>query len=89
VPYVEFTANLNRHINCPPATVTGATVCEALEAVFAGNQQLRGYILDDQGSVRQHVMIFVNNMPLRDRLTLSDAITDNCKIYVMQALSGG
>ncbi len=89
MPYVEFTSNLRRHVECPPANVPGQTVREALDQMFSQNEQLRGYILDDQGSVRKHVMIFVNSLPLRDREKLSDATGEDCKIYVMQALSGG
>ena len=45
--------------------------------------------LDDQGGVRKHVMIFVDNRPLVDRDCLSDALTPASEVYVMQALSGG
>jgi len=89
MPRVEFTANLQRHLACPPVTAPGATVREALDAVFASNMPLRGYVLDDQGAVRKHVMIFVDSQPLRDRDNLSDAVTATTEIYVMQALSGG
>ena len=39
---IVFTANLQRHVDCPASEADGATVREALEAVFQTNQRLRG-----------------------------------------------
>ncbi len=86
---VRFTANLARHIATPAAEVEGATVREALESVFNSNPMLRGYVLDDQGAVRQHVMVFVNGEQIRDRTGLSDTVPPDSELFVMQALSGG
>lgn len=89
MPRVVFTANLQRHVACPPAEVAGATVREALDAVFAGNPRARGYVLDDQGELRQHMTVFVDGEMLRDRAGLSDPVGPASEVYVMQALSGG
>ena len=89
MPEITFTSNLQRHIDCPPSTVTGTTVREALDNLFANNKPLEDYVLDDQRRVRKHVVIFVNGEPIYDRDHLSDSVTDDCEIYVMQALSGG
>ena len=86
---VSFTANIQRHVTCPPKTVVGRTVGEVLNSVFALNERARGYILDDQGGLRKHMVVFVNGQPVRDRSTLSDAVPDGAEVYVMQALSGG
>lgn len=86
---VVFTANLERHLSCPETTVSGASVREALDSVFETHQQLRGYVLDDQCRLRQHMVIFVDGKTIVDRVHLSDAITPDSEIYVMQALSGG
>jgi hypothetical protein len=86
---VVFTRNLQRHVPCPPATVDGATVAEALEAVFAANDRLRGYVVDERGALRKHMVVFVDGHQLVDRSTLSDAVDADGEIYVMQALSGG
>jgi hypothetical protein len=69
--------------------VEAATVRAALEQVFAQWPEMRSYLLDDQGAVRQHVMIFVDNKPLGDRGQLSDPLAPQSQVYVMQALSGG
>lgn len=89
MPRVVFTANLQRHVACPPTVVPGRTVREALEAVFAANRQARGYVLDDQGELRTHMAVFVDGSMLRDRRGLSDPVDDSAEIHVMQALSGG
>jgi sulfur-carrier protein len=86
---VVFTPNLQRHVACPATEVPGRTVREVLDAVFAGNPQARGYVLDDQAALRKHMAIFIDGAPLRDRAGLSDAVRDSSQIYVMQALSGG
>jgi sulfur-carrier protein len=89
MPRVVFTRNLQRHIAAPPAEVPGATVREILEAVFSVNPGLRGYVLDDQGALRKHMIVFVNGAQAADRTWLSDAVAPADEIYVMQALSGG
>ncbi len=86
---VVFTANLRRHLECPAVDVRAKTVREALDAVFRDNEPLRGYIVDDQQRLRQHVMVFVDGQPVRDRVCLHDPVRESSEVYVMQALSGG
>lgn len=86
---VVFTPNLARHLACESQRVEATTVRQALELVFAGRASLRGYLLDDQGGLRQHVAIFVDGAQVRDRRGLADPVTSESEIYVMQALSGG
>jgi hypothetical protein len=86
---VVFTPNLQRHVACPPTTVPGDTVRAVLDAVFAANPRLRGYVLDEHGAVRHHIAVFVDGAQVRDREQLSDAVSADAEIYVMQALSGG
>jgi molybdopterin synthase sulfur carrier subunit len=89
VATVAFTPNLQRHVECPTAQVAGSTVRAVLEAVFAENPRLRGYVLDDQGALRKHMIIFVDGQQIEDRAALSDPVRDTSEVYVMQALSGG
>jgi sulfur-carrier protein len=89
MPLVEFTANLARQTAAPSCTVSGATVREALAQVFAAQPSLKGYVLDDQGTVRKHVVIFLDGTAIRDREGLSDLVREDSEIFVMQALSGG
>jgi hypothetical protein len=89
VPTVVFTPNLKRHVDCPTESVDGVTVRAVLDAVFAANPRLRGYVLDDQGALRKHMSVFVDGQQIADRAQLSDAVRPASEIYVMQALSGG
>ena len=90
MPRIHFTPHLRRHLACPPPQeIAATTVQEALQQVFQAEPRLRGYVLDDQGRVRQHVMIFVDDRPLSDRDSLSDPLKEASVVYVMQALSGG
>ena len=89
VPEVVFTKNLQRHVACPSMTVPGHTVREALDAVFAENRQVRSYVLDDQGALRKHMVIFIDGRQIKDREHLSDPVGDASEVYIMQALSGG
>lgn len=89
MPTVTFTENIQRHISCPRASVQGDTVRAVLDAVFAENVAARGYVLDDRGGLRRHMVVFVNGQAIRDRERLSDAVPPNGEVYVMQALSGG
>jgi molybdopterin synthase sulfur carrier subunit len=86
---VSFTPNIQRHVTCPRTEVAGETVRQVLEAVFEGNPRARGYVLDDQGAVRSHMVVFVDGSQVRDRQNLSDATGPNAEVYVAQALSGG
>ena len=89
MPRVTFTANLQRHLDCPALEVGGAKVADVLDAVFAQRPQLRSYIVDDQGCLRRHVNVFVNAQMIADRKRLSDKVQPDDEVFVFQALSGG
>lgn len=86
---VSFTQNIQRHVACPPSDAAGSTVREVLDAVFADNPKARGYVLDEQGSLRKHMNIFVNGETIGDRSHLSDPVPPDAEVDVFQALSGG
>lgn len=89
MPRVSFTKNLQRHLACPTTGASGGTVRDVLESVFDGNPRLRSYLLDDQGGLRQHVNVFINDAAVSDRNDLTDPVSADDEIFVMQALSGG
>jgi molybdopterin converting factor small subunit len=89
VPRVVFTSNLQRHVNCPETRVAAGTVRSALAQVFAAQPQARGYVLDEQGHLRKHVVVFVDGRRVQDRERLSDPVEESSEVYVMQALTGG
>jgi hypothetical protein len=86
---VVFTPNLQRHVACPPADAAGGTLRTVLDTVFAANPRVRGYVLDEQGTLRKHMIVFINGEQVRNRIDLSDPVPADGEVYVMQALSGG
>ena len=86
---VEFASSIARQITIQPVDVMGRTVGEVFEQAFLQQPALRGYVLDDQGAVRKHVAVFINNEAISHRTTLTDAVKEDDCVYVIQALSGG
>ncbi len=87
---VRFTPNLARHVDCPATQASGHTVREVLDHVFESHPRLRGYVVDERGVLRKHMVVFLDGVAIADRIRLSDPVSgDNAEIFVMQALSGG
>jgi molybdopterin synthase sulfur carrier subunit len=86
---VFFTSNLRRHVDCPAMDAKGNTVREVLNEVFAAQDRLGHYVVDDQGALRKHMTVFIDGRQVRDRRGLSDAVGKDSDIHVIQALSGG
>jgi hypothetical protein len=89
MPTVRFTNNIQRHVACPPRKVAGLTLREALDEYFRSNQAARGYVLDDQGRLRHHMAAFIDGRQVRDRADMSDPVSDDAIIDIVQSLSGG
>jgi molybdopterin synthase sulfur carrier subunit len=86
---VSFTANLQRHVGAPQTEVAAGPLRAVLDRVFAAQPALRGYVLDDQDSLRKHVTVFIDGAQIGDRQALTDPVADGAEVWVMQALSGG
>ena len=86
---VRFTTTIQRHVACPTREVDGATLRDVLNDYFRGNESARGYVLDDQGKLRQHMAAFIDGRQIRDRQTLSDQVHRDAVVDLIQALSGG
>jgi sulfur-carrier protein len=86
---VRFTSWLRELVPDEAIEAGGATVGDALAAVFSELPRVRGYVLDDRGSLRKHVCVFADGRRLPRDTTLSHPIRKDSKLYVMQALSGG
>lgn len=87
---IHFTPALKRfEPGLQPVEVEGDTVAQAmtnLAKIFPG---LIDYVLEENGALRKHVNIFVNETFIRDRRNLTDKLKANDKMYIIQALSGG
>jgi sulfur-carrier protein len=87
--HVFFTQQLARFTTLPTVETDAGQLRPALEAAFAANPLLRGYVLDDQGDLRENVVIFIDGRRCADRRRLDDPLQPDSKVYVLQALSGG
>ena len=58
----------------------------SIEAIYPGMQD---YLLEEDGSLRKHVNIFVQDEMMTDRNNLSDTLTEGDEVLIFQALSGG
>jgi hypothetical protein len=89
MPLIHFTSWLRNVAGEGARQANGATVGAALEALFAAEPHVRGYVLDEQGRLRKHVCIFADGKRLPHTTALTHAVCPDSKLYVMQALSGG
>ena len=88
--HVRFTPHLSRFFpELAPTEVQAANVAEVLSALEGLHPGIAAYLVDDRGALRQHVNVFVESRPVQDRDALSDAVSDETKVFIMQALSGG
>jgi hypothetical protein len=84
-----FTQQLGRFMTVPQVETDAADLRSALDAAFAGHPRLRGYVLDEQGRLRENVVIFIDGQRTRERTVLNDPLATDSNVYILQALSGG
>lgn len=90
MPTVKFTYALKRFFpGLKDTPAKGNTLASILQEMDANYPGVRSYLLDEQGSLRHHVNIFIGGTMIKDRTALSDSFPENSEIYIMQALSGG
>ena len=65
--------------------VDGTTVREVISRLEREHPRLDGWVLDEEGRIREHVKVFVNG----DVATLDDAVVDQDQVHVLPAISGG
>jgi sulfur-carrier protein len=86
---IRFTRNIQRHVECPTREFPGTTLRAVLDAYFRENEKARGYVLDEQGRIRPHMVVFIDGELNDDRERLTDPVKPDSVIDVIQALSGG
>ncbi len=68
--------------------VEGATVGEALDAVFARHAELRERITED-GGLRRFVNVYVSGEDIRFREGLDTRLADGDEVTILPAVAGG
>jgi sulfur-carrier protein len=69
--------------------VDGATVGEALEALFAVHGELRDRLADGDGSLRRFVNVYVDGEDIRYGDGLKTPVADRQEIQILPAVAGG
>lgn len=91
MPAVNFTTHLQRFFPTlkQGTTAEGRTVAEVITSLESLHPGLKAYIVDERGTLRKHVNIFINDDLIVDRLRLSDPVSEQARVFIFQALSGG
>lgn len=63
----------------------GATVAEVLRALENEHPDVKGWILDERGNIREHINVFVNKEYGREETALGP----DDRVHVLPAISGG
>jgi molybdopterin converting factor small subunit len=82
---IDFTNGEHQIVVDSPAS----TVAEALDILWRQHLGLRDRVLYEQGNLRPHVNIFLNDDNVRRKQLLDTALPDNCEITILPAVSGG
>lgn len=97
MPTVVLAPSIARWLSAAPdvgvgersVAVDGATIREVLDSLFAAHPVLRGYVVDERGALRHHVVAFVGGVVVRDKAELAEPVAPDGEVYLFQALSGG
>ena len=63
----------------------GSTVAEVLQALEREHPDVKGWILDERGLIREHINVFVNKEYGREDTTVGA----QDRLHVLPAISGG
>ena len=87
---VVLTTNLRKYTGGVTETeAEGGTVRDLLVDLDRQLPGLRSYVVNESGSLRRHVNIFVDGALVADRVALSDPLRPESTVHILQALSGG
>jgi len=68
---------------------SGRTLRDALDMLFETHPGIRDRILTEQGEIRQHVNLFVDNNDARSTGGLATPLANGVQISIMPAITGG
>lgn len=91
MPSIKFTTHLQRFFPDLKQNmwIPGKSVAEIITGLNDQYPGLADYIVDERGTLRKHVNIFINDELIHDRQRLSDTVQDEQQVFIFQALSGG
>jgi MoaD family protein len=71
------------------AQVSGSTVGEALEALYAEHRELRGRIAEAGGGLRRFVNVYLGGEDIRFLDGLDTPVSDGDEVTILPAVAGG
>lgn len=87
---VSYTPHLSRFFpELGDEQADASSVAALLVVLEERHRGLAAYLIEEDGSLRKHVNIFVDGDPVRDRDALTDALAPTSRVHILQALSGG
>lgn len=87
---IQFTNALKRfYPTLDELSIEVENVNEVLEKIENHFPGIKGYLMEDNGSLRQHINIFVDGELIEDRENQTDVLNKESEVFIMQALSGG
>lgn len=86
---IHFGSQLARLVECGSAHSAATDLQAAFDDILQQRARLKGYLLDEQGHLREHVAVFVDGQLVQDRQNLRVALRPDSEVYVLPALSGG
>jgi sulfur-carrier protein len=69
----------------PEHELEGETVVDLLRALELGHPDVSGWILDERGTIRRHINVFVNG----ERGAASTIVGPGDRVEVLPAITGG
>ena len=75
--------------NAAAATVDGATVGQALEALYTQHGELRDRMADDAGELRRFVNVYLGGEDIRFLEGLETEVPDGGELTILPAVAGG
>ena len=75
--------------NQSETSVDGATVGEALDALYAEHGELRTRLADDGGSLRRFVNVYLGGEDIRFLDGLDTPVSDGDELTILPAVAGG
>ena len=82
-PLRQYTANQ------ATVEVTGSTVSEALDALVSKHEDIRKHLLDEAGSVRSFVNVYVNDEDIRHLELADTSLSEQDVITIVPSVAGG
>jgi molybdopterin synthase sulfur carrier subunit len=67
----------------------GSTVGEVLDALEAAHPGLKGRVIEDDGSIRRYMNLFVDDDDVRYLQGLDTKVADGASVTIFQAVAGG